>query len=334
MSGFSWRDRPVLLTGATGFLGAWLAEALVARGARVVALVRDQPSRENRNFLRVAPDLTQVRGALEDGPLLARILNEHEIEAVFHLGAQTIVGTANRAPLSTFTANIQGTWNLLEACRTSPLVRRIVVASSDKAYGSPPHREALAEDAPLQGLHPYDVSKSCADLLTAAYHHTYGLPVAITRCGNFYGGGDLNWNRLVPGSVRAALRGEAPVLRSDGSLRREYLYIEDAVSSYLTLAEALDRPEVAGEAFNFSTGRPWSALEMAREVIKAAGRPDLEPVIADRPEAALEIPHQSLNPEKARRILGWSPSFTLERGLRETVSWYRAWLAERPGPTA
>lgn len=329
MSPLEWRDRNVFLTGATGFLGSWLAAELVSRKARVVALVRDEPSTENVNFRRVAPDLVQVRGALEQGDLLERALNEHEIDTVFHLGAQTIVGTANRGPLSTFTANIQGTWNLLEACRRNPLVKRVVVASSDKAYGDLDREEPVAEDAPLRGIHPYDVSKSCADLIATTYHRTYGLPVAITRCGNFYGGGDLNWNRLVPGTVRLALQGQPPVLRSDGTFRREYVYVKDAVRCYMLLAESLEKPGVAGEAFNFSAQEPLSALELTRRILQVAGREDLEPRVLDLPEARLEIPYQALHAEKARTLLGWTPAYPLDQGLRETVEWYRDFLDSR-----
>ncbi|NMA28525.1 MAG: NAD-dependent epimerase/dehydratase family protein [Burkholderiales bacterium] len=332
VSAFDWANRNVLVTGVSGFLGSWLAQALVDRGARVVGLVRDEPSQENRNYHRVASRIVRVRGELEDGNLMVRLVNEHEVEAVFHLGAQTIVGTANRHPLSTFTANIQGTWNLLEACRQAPLVRRVVVASSDKAYGDLERAEPVSEDAPLRGLHPYDVSKSCADLLAVAYHKTYGLPVAITRCGNFYGGGDLNFNRLVPGTVRAVLRGQAPVLRSDGTFRREYVYVKDAVGCYLLLAEKLEQPGVAGEAFNFSAQAPLGALEMVHEILRAAGRPDLTPRVLDLPEARLEIPYQALDSGKAHRVLGWTPRWSLREGLQETIEWYREDLGARENP--
>ncbi|MBI4575665.1 MAG: GDP-mannose 4,6-dehydratase [Planctomycetes bacterium] len=323
-----WDGRRVLVTGATGLLGSWLAPALVERGAEVVALVRDWVPRSRFYLSGSDRAVAQVRGCLEDLPLLARALNEYEVEAVFHLGAQTIVGTANRSPLSTFETNVRGTWNLLEACRTSPTVRRVVVASSDKAYGAH-ERLPYTEDAPLLGAHPYDVSKACADLIARAYHRTWGLPVAITRCGNFYGGGDLNFNRLVPGTARSALRGERPLIRSDGTYVRDYIYVEDAVAAYLGLAEALDRPEVQGEAFNFSTGEPLAALDLARRVLAAAGREDLEPVVLD--EATGEIHSQHLDSARARRVLGWQARHGLAAGLARTVAWYRDYLAGAPG---
>jgi CDP-glucose 4,6-dehydratase len=318
-----WRHRSVLVTGVTGFLGAYVAEALVAKGALVVGLVRDTPSRSNRNFHRVAPSLMLVHGALEDGLLLERAVNEYEVDTVIHLGAQTIVGIANRNPLSTFEANIGGTWKLMEACRRSPKVERVVIASSDKAYGNLAREAPAREDLSLAGSHPYDVSKSCADLIAQAYHQTYGLPVAITRCGNFYGGGDLNWNRLFPGTIRSALEGERPIIRSNGRLVREYLYVRDAVTCYLTLAENVGRSEVQGQAFNFSTGQPMSVLDVTSRILQACGRADLSPDVQDLPEARHEIPYQALAVERARDVLGWASSWPMAGALQETVDWYR-----------
>ncbi|HEY6329177.1 MAG TPA: GDP-mannose 4,6-dehydratase, partial [Blastocatellia bacterium] len=239
---------------------------------------------------------------------------------VFHLAAQTIVGIANRNPISTFESNIKGTWCLLEACRRSPSVNQIVVASSDKAYGT--HEQLpYSEDAPLQGRHPYDVSKSCADLLAQSYAVTYGLPVCVTRCGNLYGGGDLNWNRLVPGTIRSALRGQRPIIRSDGSFIRDYFYVEDAALAYMSLAEEMgSRRELAGEAFNFSNEIQVNVLELTRLILALAGRDDLVPDV--RSEALHEIPHQYLDATKARTRLGWEPHFTLEQGLSKTIEWY------------
>jgi CDP-glucose 4,6-dehydratase len=272
----------------------------------------------------LATRVRTVRGAVQDQALMERALGEYEIDCVFHLAAQTVVGTANRNPVSTFESNVQGTWALLEACRRSPLVRAIVFASSDKAYGAH-ERLPYDEGAALQGRHPYDVSKSCADLIAQSYATTYGTPVAITRCGNFYGGGDLNWNRLVPGTVRAALRGERPVIRSDGTLVRDYFYVEDGVGAYLELAEALRaRPELAGEAFNFSNELQVTVLDMTRRILDALGS-DLEPDV--RNEARHEIPHQWLSAAKARRVLGWRPHFGLDEGMARTVAWYRDFLA-------
>jgi CDP-glucose 4,6-dehydratase len=266
-----------------------------------------------------------VSGPLEDYETVLRALNEYEVDSVFHLGAQTIVGTASRSPLSTFESNIKGTWVLLEACRQLPaMVKRVVVASSDKAYGE---HEVLpyTEDAPLVGKYPYDVSKSCTDLISLSYFHSYGLPVAVTRCGNLYGPGDLNWNRLVPGTIRSALAGERPIVRSDGSFVRDYFYVRDAVDAYLLLAEKLESPELHGQAFNFGTETPLSVLELVDRILRAVGRPDLEPDV--RNEASNEIPEQYLDCTKARTALDWSPAHTLEQGLAETVAWYRRAIA-------
>ncbi|MHB2018502.1 MAG: GDP-mannose 4,6-dehydratase [Candidatus Xenobia bacterium] len=321
-----WRHRNVFVTGCTGFLGAWLTAELVERGARVVGLVRDMTGLENRNWLKVAPHVTVVRGELEDELLLERVLAEYEVDTVIHLAAQPIVQVANRSPLSTFRTNIAGTWNVLEACRRSTLVQRVVIASSDKAYGNLAREEAVAESLSLAGLHPYDVSKSCADLIAQAYHHTYRLPVAITRCGNFYGGGDLNWNRIVPGTVRSVLEGDAPVIRSDGKYVRDYLYVRDAVSCYLTLAENVHRPEVMGQAFNFSAESPRSVLDLTQVILRLCGRQDLSPQVLNLAEARNEIPYQALDSSRARQVLGWQPQWSLEDGLQESIAWYRDFL--------
>ena len=326
-----WRDRPTFVTGATGLLGGWLVRSLVDAGADVVCLVRDWVPRSAVLGGELAERVRLVRGEVQDQALMERALGEYEIDCVFHLAAQTVVGTANRNPVSTFESNVQGTWALLEACRRSPLVRAVVFASSDKAYGA---HETLPYDegAALQGRHPYDVSKSCADLIAQSYATTYGTPVAITRCGNFYGGGDLNWNRLVPGTVRSVLRGERPLIRSDGTLVRDYFYVEDGVAAYLELAEALRaRPELAGEAFNFSNELQVTVLDMTQRILDALGS-NLEPDV--RNEARHEIPHQWLSAEKARRVLGWSPSFGLDEGMTRTVAWYRDFLAPEQGSLA
>jgi CDP-glucose 4,6-dehydratase len=261
-----------------------------------------------------------VDGDIADGELLERVLNEYELEVVFHLAAQPLVRLANRAPAGTFETNIRGTWLLLEACRRSPTVKRIVVASSDKAYGD---QDILPyfEDAPLQGRHPYDVSKSCADLITQAYHTTYRLPVGITRCGNIYGGGDLNWDRIVPGTMRSVLRGKAPVIRSDGTLLRDYLYVADIVEGYLRLAEGLEDPALHGQAFNFGMDDPKTVLEIAQAIIAISDYPDLKPVVLN--QASHEIAKQYLASEKAHRLLGWRAQHSLDQGLRKTLAWYR-----------
>ncbi len=318
-----WRDRPVLVTGGTGLLGGWLVQELLARGASVVGLVRDwlPQSRLFREGLdrRVA----LVSGAVEDFPLLERTLNEYEIETVFHLAAQTIVGIANRNPLSTFETNIRGTWNLLEACRRVPTVQRVVLASSDKAYGTQPELP-YTEDSPLQGQHPYDVSKSCADLIASTYFNTYQLPVCVTRCGNLYGGGDLNFNRLIPGTIRWLLQGDRPIIRSDGLFIRDYFYVKDAVFAYLELAEQMECPEVVGQAFNFSNESQDTVLDVVAKIRQVIGDTELEPLVLN--EVKHEIPHQYLSAQRARDLLGWQPRYNLPQGLAETVAWYRQHL--------
>jgi CDP-glucose 4,6-dehydratase len=305
-----------------------MVDALVERGAQVTCLVRDWVPESRLLGSETLNSVNVVRGELEDLTTALRALNEYEVETVFHLGAQTIVGTAARSPLSTFESNVRGTWTLLEACRLCPrTVRRVIVASSDKAYGEHetlPYRES----APLQGRFPYDVSKSCADLISLSYFHTYRLPVAVTRCGNLYGGGDLNFNRLIPGTIRSALWGERPVIRSDGTFVRDYFYVRDAVAAYMALAERLPEPMLVGEAFNFGTETPMSVRECVDRVLEAMGRSDLEPVILA--EARHEIQRQYLDCTKARERLSWRPQYAFEAAVRETVSWY----AERVGPPA
>jgi CDP-glucose 4,6-dehydratase len=321
-----WAGRRVFITGATGLLGSWLAEELVCLGAQVTCLVRDWVPASRLVAARVLDRVNVVHGDLEDFTLLLRALNEYETDTVFHLGAQTIVGTAARSALSTFEANIRGTWNLLEACRAcSALVRRVIVASSDKAYG-PQDRLPYTEDMPLLGHYPYDVSKACADMIALAYFHTYGVPVAITRCGNLYGGGDLNFNRLIPGSIRSALLGEPPIIRSDGTCIRDYFYVKDAVGAYLRLAEQLADDHCAGQAFNFGTETPASVLEVVRLILRLCGKDDLQPRVLN--EASREIHAQYLDCSKARRTLGWTATHSLEAGLLETIGWYRGSLTQ------
>jgi CDP-glucose 4,6-dehydratase len=321
-----WQNRNVFVTGCTGLLGSWLTEELVRRGANVVGLVRDLVPKSRLNRSGVAGQMNTVRGEVEDYFLLERALNEYEIETVFHLAAQTIVGTANRNPVSTFETNIQGTWNLLEACRRNPLVKQVVVASSDKAYGAQP-KLPYDESTPLEGRHPYDVSKSCVDLLAQSYYRTFGTPVCVTRCGNFYGGGDLNFNRIVPGTIRSVLFGESPVIRSDGTLVRDYFYIEDAVGAYLMLAEKMAELKIGGEAFNFSNEIQVTVLDLTKRILKLM-KSGLKPTILN--QAPNEIPHQYLSAKKARRKLGWKPLFTLEQGLKRTIAWYREFFREVP----
>jgi CDP-glucose 4,6-dehydratase len=315
-----WLDRPTLVTGGTGLVGSWVVRRLVENGADVVCLVRDWVPQSELILSRQIEKVKTARGDVRDQAVLERVLGEYEIDTVIHLAAQTIVTIANRNPVSTFETNIRGTWSLLEACRRSPRVRQVVVASSDKAYGD---QETLpySEKMPLQGRHPYDVSKSCADMITQTYAETYQLPVVISRCGNFYGGGDLNWNRIIPGTIRSVLRGLRPVIRSDGKYIRDYFYVEDGAIAYMLLAEKLaEKPEVGGHAFNFSYENQINVLGIVQKILKLMDS-NLEPEILN--QAPNEILHQYLSAEKARQILDWRPQFSLEEGLIKTINWYR-----------
>lgn len=319
MSGF-WENKSCLVTGATGFLGGFLVRSLLDQGAEVVALVRDHIPHAQFHDDDILSQVKIIYGAIEDERTVARAINEYACDTVFHLAAQAIVGVANREPVATFKANIEGTWVVLEACRQIDTVERVIIASSDKAYGDHsilPYKEEFS----LQGRHPYDVSKSCADLIALTYAHTYGTPVSITRCGNLFGPGDLNTNRIIPGTALAAARGERPIIRSDGSPVRDYVYVEDIVHGYLLLAEQMDRPEVVGTAFNFGTGEPVSVLDLTRRVLKAAGRDDLEPEVLN--QAHGEIQDQYLSSTKARELLGWRPQAGLDARLAKTAVWYK-----------
>ncbi len=319
-----WNGKNVFLTGCTGFLGSYMAKELVGQAANVTGLVRDGVPRSNLYMGEACQKINMVYGELENEALLERVLGEYEIDTIFHVGAQAIVGVANRNPLATFETNIRGTWNVLEAARRSPLIRRIVVASSDKAYGD---QEQLPydESMPLVGRHPYDVSKSCTDLIAQAYHKTYGLPVCITRCGNLFGGGDLNFNRIIPQTIRSVMKGEAPVIRSDGTFIRDYFYVEDAVKAYLLLAEKMNEQGLEGQAFNFSNEIQITVLELVKKIL-ALMESDLVPVVLN--QGSNEIRHQYLSAEKARRMLGWKPSYTLEEGLIRTIAWYRQFFEQ------
>ena len=321
-----WRDRPTLVTGATGLVGGWLVRRLLEAGAETLCLVRDWVPQSELVRGGLIERVKVVRGDVRDQTLLESALGEYEINTVFHLAAQTIVPVADRNPVSTFESNIAGTWGLLEACRRSPAIRQIVLASSDKAYGD---HEVLpyGETTALRGRYPYDVSKACADLLAQSYAATYGLPVAITRCGNFYGGGDLNWSRIVPGTIRSVLRGQRPVIRSDGLYARDYFYVEDGAGVYILLAERLARdPMLRGEAFNFSNEARVTVLELVGTILALMGS-DLAPDV--RCETTNEIREQCLSTAKARRVLGWQPLFSLDEGMRRTIDWYSAVL-KRP----
>jgi CDP-glucose 4,6-dehydratase len=307
------------VTGATGLVGSWVVRRLRELRADVVCLVRDWVPQSELVRSHQLEHVKVVRGDVRDQVLLERVLGEYEIDTVLHLAAQTIVPIAARNPVSTFESNVAGTWTMLEACRRSPLVKQVVTASSDKAYGDHDGRP-YDETTPLIGRHPYDVSKSCADLIAQTYASVFELPVAITRCGNFYGGGDLNWNRLVPGTIRAVLRGQRPVIRSNGRSVRDYFYVEDGAAAYLLLAQQLhEKPELRGEAFNFSNETPVAVLELVQRILNQMDSP-LTPEVRD--EAQHEIATQCLSAEKARRVLGWSPSFSLDEGLRRTIDWY------------
>jgi CDP-glucose 4,6-dehydratase len=320
----NWKERRVFVTGATGFIGSWLVRELLQQGACVVALVRDW---DPQSLLIRGGDVQKIRvvnGALEDYATLERAINEHEPDTVFHLGAQTLVGTALRSPLATFESNIRGTYNLLEACRVhSDIVQRVVVASSDKAYGEA-ERLPYTEDMPFNARHPYDVSKSCPDLIAFTYAWTYRLPVNVSRCGNVYGGGDLNWSQLVPGTIRSVLSNQHPVLRSDGSYTRDFIFVSDVVQAYLLLASHTGKEKLQGEGFNFGLQSRVTVLDMTRAILRLMGRSDLQPVIANA--ARGEIKDQSLDAGKAKRLLGWTPRYTLEEGLDETIRWYREYL--------
>lgn len=318
-----WLDRPTFVTGGTGLVGSWLVRRLVQTGADVVCLVRDWVPQSELVQTNLMEKVKIVRGDVCDQALLERVMGEYEIDTVIHLAAQTIVTIANRNPVSTFETNIAGTWSLLEACRRSPKVKQVVIASSDKAYGDQielPYNEIT----PLQGQHPYDVSKSCADLISHTYAKSFDLPVVITRCGNFYGGGDLNWNRIVPGTIRSVLRGQTPIIRSDGQYIRDYFYVEDGAAAYMLLAEKLaSNSALRGEAFNFSNELQITVIDLVKKILQQMGT-DLEPVILN--EVSNEIRHQYLSADKAHKMLDWFPLFTLDQGVKLTIDWYQRFL--------
>jgi len=320
-----WFGRRVLVTGCTGLLGSWLCARLVELGADVVGLVRDQVP--GTHLARSGADrrIRQARGSATSYRTVERLFTEYEIDSCFHLAAQTIVTIANRSPLSTFESNIKGTWTVLEAARHAPTLERLVVASSDKVYGA---AGALpcTEESVLRGQHPYDVSKVCADHLAQCYAQTYGVPLAITRCANLYGGGDLNFNRVIPGTIRSLFFDEDPVIRSDGSPRRDYLYVEDAVTACLGLAEHLPAPGVTGEAFNFSPEDSLTVREIVERVIAVSGQTHRRPRLLGRTVPAGEIPDQCLSAAKAKRVLGWKPAWGMDDAIAKTIEWYAAHL--------
>jgi CDP-glucose 4,6-dehydratase len=324
-----WASRRVLVTGATGVVGSWLTKRLLHEGAYVVALIRDLDPQSELMRSGSVDKVSVVSGELEDSRAVERAVVEHDVDTIVHLGAQTIVGVGIRSPVATFSANVQGTWNVLEAARLhGSLVRSVVIASSDKAYGTAPELP-YTEEMPLRGVGPYDVSKSCTDLIAASYAQTYGVPLLIARCGNIYGGGDLNWSRIVPGTIRSLLEGRRPVLRSDGTFLRDYLHVDDVVDAYLLLGETAHASQFLGEAFNFSAESPLSVLEIYDLVCKAAVGSTVEPQVLGRAEH--EIHDQYLSADKARTQLDWVTAVTIEDGLARTVEWYRQLFSD---PTA
>ena len=319
MSALNWSQRRVFVTGATGIVGSSLCRWLVDQGAYVAALVMDDDPQSDLMRSGTIKEIAVVSGRLEERDVVERGILQHETDVVFHLGAQTLVGPAHHAPRATFEANIAGTWNLLEACRLhSQLVERVVIASSDKAYGE--QNLPYTEDMPLEGRHPYEVSKSCTDLISTCYAETYGVPVTIARCGNIYGAGDLNWSRIVPGTFRSLLRDEQPILRSDGTFLRDYIHVDDVVGSYIALADHCTKDGVRGQGFNFSNEQPLSVMDIYRACCVAAGKPNVEPKILNKAEG--EIKDQYLNAAKARDELGWTSSVSLESGLARAYAWY------------
>ncbi len=321
-----WRGQRALVTGIGGFVGSQLAAALVEQGAHVVGILRDSRGDRRLDMLGLTGRVEIVHGSIADYATVERAFNEYEVQHCFHLAAQAIVGVANRSPLSTFESNIRGTWTLLEAARQSSFLQSLVFASSDKVYGDQPVLP-YHEDSPLSAVYPYDASKLCAETIARSYAVTYSLPMAIVRCANIYGPGDLNWSRVVPGTIRSMLNGEAPVIRSDGTLERDYMYVSDAVDAYLTLARNVGRDDVRGQAFNFGWGRGYSVLEIVRQILAHAPAP-LEPVIQGQNRG--EIARQWLSSEKAARILDWAPQVSLDSGIMQSVRWYREFLGFEP----
>jgi len=318
-----WNERQVFVTGASGFIGAWLIKELIKNGAHIVTLIRDPDPQSEYFRSGDYQKTTIIQGMLEDFNTLERSISEFEPDTIFHLAAQTLVGVGMRSPLYTFEANIRGTYNLLEACRThEDIIQRVVIASSDKAYGAK-HELPYKESMPLEGKYPYEVSKSCADLISQSYFHSYGLPVAIARCGNVYGGGDLNWSRIIPGAIRAGIQQNPFKIRSDGRYVRDYIYVKDVVAGYLKLAEKIDDDHVRGAAFNFGPGRGISVLDII-ERIEGSMDQEIEKHILDVAEG--EIFEQYLDPSNAEKVLDWQPGYNLDEGLVETISWYREYF--------
>ncbi len=319
-----WKEKNVFVTGADGFIGSWIAKELVDQKANVTILVRDLKKNAAFDLHGLRDKVNLVQGDLVDLPVLQRALSQYEVESVFHIAAQALVGIANESPLSTFESNIKGTWNLLEASRKSKSVKGIVVASSDKAYGVQ-EKLPYTEDMPLLGLYPYDASKACTDILARSYFATYGMPIAVTRNANTYGGADMNFSRIVPQAIKSIYDGESFLIRSDGKLQRDYMYVKDAVSGYLMLAENISK--VKGEAFNFGTETPIKVIDLFKKIAKVYGKPNADVKILN--EAKNEIPKQYLSSAKARKVLSWKPKYSLDDGLKETIDWYKGFFGKK-----
>lgn len=316
-----WKDKNVLITGATGFVGSWLTKALIERGANVIVFVRDYVPATPLKYMGVYDNVgAAASGDITDYNSIRRVFNEYEIDTCFHLAAQTIVGVANRSPVPTFETNIKGTWNILEAARNSETIKRVVVASTDKVYGEPKELP-ITEQHPLLAAYPYDASKACVERLCGVFATTYGLPISITRCCNIYGGGDLNFSRVIPGTIRSVFFNERPIIRSDGSPVRDFIHVDDVVSAYIILAESLEKEGVLGEAFNFGSNAPIDVLSLVKKIIDISGK-NLEPEILGKGTPKAEISRQYLSNVKANRILGWEPRIGLEEGLKKTIEWY------------
>ncbi len=320
-----WKDKKIFITGATGFVGSWLTKELVDRDAEVTILMRDNIPNSSLIKSDYIKKINIVYGQLEDYFSILRAINEYDIDIVFHLGAQAIVGRSTRNPISTFESNIKGTWNLLEAIRNCKSVDKTILSTSDKAYGTHdklPYTENMA----LKGEYPYDVSKSCADLIAQSYYKTYGLKIGIARCGNIYGGGDLNFNRIIPGTIKSVYYKEQPVIRSDGLYIRDYIYVKDIIRSFMILCGNLDRKEVNGEPFNFSTGNRINVLDLVNLILKIMGS-NLKPIILN--QAVGEIRDQYLDISKAHRLLSLTPQYNVEHGLKETIKWYTSFFKQK-----
>ena len=320
MAEIEWKGMNVLVTGADGFIGSHVAKALVDKGSNVTTIVRDIKRTSNLDVFKLKSMINIVNGDLVNFHDCERTINEYDIQFCFHIAAQAIVGPANRSPLSTFESNIKGTWNILEACRLSKTIRGLIVASSDKAYGQQ-KKLPYTEQSPLNGYYPYDASKSCAEILARCYYMTYNLPLAITRNANTYGPGDMNFSRIIPDTITTLLGNKQPIIRSDGTPERDYMYIKDAVSAYLTLAGNIHRKEVVGQAFNFGTGKPVKVIDLYNKITKFMGK-KIKPKILG--EAKNEIDRQYLSIDKAKKILKWQPKYSLDYGLKETIAWYKA----------